>query len=174
MKINVEDQLLLKKDLPSGSKKRSRRSKNSKKSLSEPIVKFEEPVKVPAKSVAAEFDVEVAQDIVFEPNPGPQTEFLSSSEREVLYGGAAGGGVGGGSDGGVGGGREGGGMTGVGGENGGADGDGAAGPCKSRNGDAAGATQPLGPPPRRRAPRLAAGRPRRCRSAGAEGELLGR
>jgi len=30
--------------------------------------------------------------ILFEPNPGPQTEFLASSEREVLYGGAAGGG----------------------------------------------------------------------------------
>lgn len=30
--------------------------------------------------------------IVFAPNPGPQTEFLSASEREVLYGGAAGGG----------------------------------------------------------------------------------
>ena len=32
------------------------------------------------------------REIIFEPNPGPQTEFLSSSEREVLYGGAAGGG----------------------------------------------------------------------------------
>jgi hypothetical protein len=32
------------------------------------------------------------REIVFEPNPGPQTEFLSASEREVLYGGAAGGG----------------------------------------------------------------------------------
>lgn len=31
-------------------------------------------------------------DIIFEPNPGPQTDFLASSEREVLYGGAAGGG----------------------------------------------------------------------------------
>lgn len=32
------------------------------------------------------------EKILFEPNPGPQTEFLASSEREVLYGGAAGGG----------------------------------------------------------------------------------
>lgn len=31
-------------------------------------------------------------EIVFEPNDGPQTEFLASSEKEVLYGGAAGGG----------------------------------------------------------------------------------
>lgn len=33
-----------------------------------------------------------AHKVVFSPNPGPQTEFLASSEREVLYGGAAGGG----------------------------------------------------------------------------------
>ena len=32
------------------------------------------------------------KEIVFSPNPGPQTEFLASSEREVLYGGAGGGG----------------------------------------------------------------------------------
>mgnify|MGYP003642216691 FL=1 len=31
-------------------------------------------------------------EIVFAPNEGPQTEFLAASEREVLYGGAAGGG----------------------------------------------------------------------------------
>ena len=32
------------------------------------------------------------KEVIFAPNPGPQTEFLSASEREVLYGGAAGGG----------------------------------------------------------------------------------
>jgi hypothetical protein len=47
---------------------------------------------VPAVAAAPEFDVEAAQSVVFKPNPGPQTEFLSASEREVLYGGAAGGG----------------------------------------------------------------------------------
>lgn len=31
-------------------------------------------------------------DIVFQPNPGPQTDFLAASEREVLLGGSAGGG----------------------------------------------------------------------------------
>lgn len=31
-------------------------------------------------------------NVVFEPNPGPQTAFLSATQREVLYGGAAGGG----------------------------------------------------------------------------------
>ena len=35
---------------------------------------------------------EVRQEVLFEPNPGPQTEFLAAPEREVLYGGAAGGG----------------------------------------------------------------------------------
>lgn len=37
-------------------------------------------------------EVEEAQKIIFQPNPGPQTDFLSASEQEVLYGGAAGGG----------------------------------------------------------------------------------
>ena len=32
------------------------------------------------------------QEVVFQPNPGPQTDFLAASEREVLYGGSAGGG----------------------------------------------------------------------------------
>ena len=47
---------------------------------------------VPAQVKPAAFDVELAQDIVFKANAGPQTDFLSASEREVLYGGAAGGG----------------------------------------------------------------------------------
>lgn len=33
-----------------------------------------------------------AQKIVFQPNPGPQTDFLAAPEQEVLYGGSAGGG----------------------------------------------------------------------------------
>ena len=37
-------------------------------------------------------EVEKAQGVIFQPNKGPQTEFLSASEREVLYGGSAGGG----------------------------------------------------------------------------------
>ena len=32
------------------------------------------------------------QNIIFKPNVGPQTEFLAAGEREVLYGGSAGGG----------------------------------------------------------------------------------
>lgn len=32
------------------------------------------------------------KDVIFKPNPGPQTEFLAASEKEVFYGGARGGG----------------------------------------------------------------------------------
>ena len=32
------------------------------------------------------------QEVIFKPNNGPQEEFLSASEEDVLYGGAAGGG----------------------------------------------------------------------------------
>ena len=37
-------------------------------------------------------DIEEYANILFKPNEGPQTEFLAASEREVLYGGSAGGG----------------------------------------------------------------------------------
>lgn len=37
-------------------------------------------------------DAPASVNIVFKPNPGPQTQFLSATEEEVLYGGAAGGG----------------------------------------------------------------------------------
>ena len=35
---------------------------------------------------------EASQEVLFKPNPGPQTEFLAAPEKDVLYGGAAGGG----------------------------------------------------------------------------------
>jgi hypothetical protein len=98
---NVEKQLQLNVSLPSGSKKRLSKSRSSKGKAQEPTQtltkSIEEPVAtvietVPAQVKAPEYDVEEAQQIVFKPNPGPQTFFLSASEREVLYGGAAGGG----------------------------------------------------------------------------------
>jgi hypothetical protein len=47
------------------------------------------------KSLSDTLDFEAApkeREIIFQPNEGPQTEFLAATEREVLYGGAAGGG----------------------------------------------------------------------------------
>ena len=37
-------------------------------------------------------EAEKLQNVIFQPNEGPQTDFLAAPEREVLYGGAAGGG----------------------------------------------------------------------------------
>lgn len=48
--------------------------------------------KVPAQPLPEPIDVAKAQDVIFKPNPGPQTDFLASSEQDVLYGGAGGGG----------------------------------------------------------------------------------
>ena len=95
MSVNVRKQLQLNGSLPKGSKKRYKRSKSSKKNVSEPTQSSptkqqSEPQVVAAEVKAPEFDVDIAQDVVFKPNPGPQTNFLSASEREVLYGGAAG------------------------------------------------------------------------------------
>ena len=36
--------------------------------------------------------IEEHANVLFKPNAGPQTEFLAAAEREVLYGGSAGGG----------------------------------------------------------------------------------
>lgn len=47
------------------------------------------------RGVSAGLDFEAVpqeKEVIFTPNPGPQTEFLAAGEREVLYGGAAGGG----------------------------------------------------------------------------------
>ena len=44
-------------------------------------------------SASLDFDASpIEREVVFKPNEGPQTDFLAASEREVLYGGAAGGG----------------------------------------------------------------------------------
>lgn len=97
MSEDVRKQLQLNASLPSGSKKRYRRSSGSKKKILEPIESSPQTIEPVVETVAAqvkepEFDVDIAQEVVFKPNEGPQTNFLSASEREVLYGGAAGGG----------------------------------------------------------------------------------
>ena len=49
----------------------------------------------PATGITEELDFEATpkeREVIFKPNPGPQTEFLAAPEREVLFGGSAGGG----------------------------------------------------------------------------------
>lgn len=86
---------LLIESLPKGTKKPLKKRKSTKKDSVQ---------KTEASSVVIDTSnlespspqlIEVAQpvrdNIIFRPNPGPQTNFLAASEREVLYGGAAGG-----------------------------------------------------------------------------------
>jgi len=54
-----------------------------------------ESIGVPMGTFSDSLDFEATpteREIIFAPNEGPQTEFLAASEREVLYGGSAGGG----------------------------------------------------------------------------------
>ena len=74
----------------SGQSMRKRQSPKRKKSVAkeqapEPAAKVKE-VSYETQSI------EEHANVLFKPNPGPQTEFLAASEREVLYGGSAGGG----------------------------------------------------------------------------------
>ena len=43
-------------------------------------------------TVVSQASVEEQHNIIFKPNEGPQTDFLAAGEREVLFGGSAGGG----------------------------------------------------------------------------------
>jgi hypothetical protein len=74
--------------LPKNIKRPLKKSKSLKKENLEstPILT------VPATVIPERVDIVKAQEIIFQPNPGPQTAFLSAGEQEVLYGGAAGGG----------------------------------------------------------------------------------
>ena len=79
--------------LLNGTKKRSRGRPRTKK---ESVKQTEQ---AGSKKTSTNHLIEVnipesveVENIIFKPNAGPQTAFLAASEREVLYGGAAGGG----------------------------------------------------------------------------------
>lgn len=57
------------------------------------VPKEDEVAAVSAPAVIPVHEKDVGE-VIFRPNPGPQTEFLAATEQEVLYGGAAGGGKG--------------------------------------------------------------------------------
>ena len=60
------------------------------KETDEGKVVVEDELHVLPKALQAEIDA--GSHVVFHPNEGPQTEFLAADEKDVLYGGAAGGG----------------------------------------------------------------------------------
>ena len=81
--------------------KKARQLIENAKVKKENILKTDAALKGTAPSVITEDEVDnlppnvqkhVKENVIFEPNKGPQTEFLASSEREVFYGGARGGG----------------------------------------------------------------------------------
>lgn len=93
----TKDGLQLIASLPSGTKKPLKKRKPTKKeSAPKPAIvistaKNTEASETPQPPSSPEPVVET-HNVIFKPNPGPQTFFLAASEREVLYGGAAGGG----------------------------------------------------------------------------------
>src|SRR5210317_431768 len=75
-------------------KRQSPRRKKSKTSASAQKKKTVQTKQLNPTVIVDKFTqkVEEQHNIIFKPNEGPQTDFLASSEREVLYGGSAGGG----------------------------------------------------------------------------------
>tara|TARA_R110000782_G_scaffold239797_2_gene326207 strand:+ start:119 stop:1705 length:1587 start_codon:yes stop_codon:yes gene_type:complete len=77
-------------------KRRSPRRKKLKPKVSGRVAtkKTQQPVPEPISIIdtTAVEQIEQVHNIIFKPNLGPQTEFLAAGEREVLYGGSAGGG----------------------------------------------------------------------------------
>ena len=83
MSNNVRTRLELLENGLNTPKKQYKKRKPSKKVESEQKPKVVDEIEdIPVEE----------QNVVFKPNEGPQTEFLASPEREVLYGGSAGGG----------------------------------------------------------------------------------
>ena len=85
MKNNVRTKLELSESGQLMPRKQSRKRKPSKKKEQVQEPKIQEVADIEAVPVEE-------QNVVFKPNVGPQTEFLAAGEREVLYGGSAGGG----------------------------------------------------------------------------------
>ena len=71
-------------------KRQSPKRKPSKKKeqAQKPVVKIQETTTPEFDTI----DIEQTANILFKPNVGPQTNFLAAPEREVLFGGSAGGG----------------------------------------------------------------------------------
>lgn len=96
MKLTVEEKLHTIETLPEGSTKPSRKRKSTKKgqakSQESPSSTQTDTSNSTNKQESSSTPTLEHENIIFKPNEGPQTEFLAAPEREVLYGGAAGGG----------------------------------------------------------------------------------
>ena len=92
----VEEKLHTIETLPSGSTKRYSKRKNTKgrsekKEMKASLIERDTSPSMPEQENTS-IPVLENENVIFKPNAGPQTEFLAAAEREVLYGGAAGGG----------------------------------------------------------------------------------
>ena len=77
----------------SGQRMRKRQSPRRKKSKKVELAQEKKLVQKQSNPVVYETrPIEETRNVIFKPNDGPQTDFLAASEREVLYGGSAGGG----------------------------------------------------------------------------------
>jgi len=83
MSNNVRTKLELSENGLSMPRRQSKRRKPSKK---------KDSVQKPSVVEVERLDDEESLNVIFKPNAGPQTQFLAANEREVLYGGSAGGG----------------------------------------------------------------------------------
>ena len=100
MSNDTKTELQLTNGLQGSTKRISAKRKSTKKSTTASSEKRVAAKTAPAKSSIVEVagtDYVHEQDlaeknVIFSPNAGPQSDFLAAGEREVLYGGAAGGG----------------------------------------------------------------------------------
>ena len=100
MSSPLSEKLQLTAILPEGLKKPSVKRKSTSKGSTKKSkaasskVNTTQPSQTEQLKIVSSPEIEeyTSDDVIFKPNAGPQTSFLAASEREVLYGGSAGGG----------------------------------------------------------------------------------
>ena len=78
--------------LPRGRRKpRQPQKKSSTQELEQNTSQLIQEIVLPDIIPEEKEDILTSQNVIFKPNKGPQTDFLAAKERQVLYGGSAGG-----------------------------------------------------------------------------------
>ena len=85
----ADGQTMRKRQSPKRKKSKTKESVQKKAAAQK---KQEQPKVVEIYKLDPIETIEEQHNVIFKPNEGPQTEFLAAGEREVLYGGSAGGG----------------------------------------------------------------------------------